>query len=187
MELPPQLPPNAKNVFSGILFDVYHWNQRMFDGSSTIFEIISRKSTVDIIATKGSKIMILLQQQPGRPTYPSLPGGRIEEDHSPLETAQRELKEETGHGTKKWNLFMEFTGTSKLYFHEYLFLAKDCEVAGKACPDNGEKMEIEWKRFDEFLQYCREERFAAPYGLKFLMYECLLDSQKKEEFKRKIF
>jgi len=35
--------------------------------------------------------------------------------------------------------------------------------------------------FEDFLQLCRNERFTAPLGLKFMMYEALVDSKKKKE------
>ena len=69
------IPPKAKRVFHGVLHDVYQWKQKLFDGSSSTFEMIVRQPSTEIIATIGNKIIILEQQQPGRKAYPSLPGG----------------------------------------------------------------------------------------------------------------
>ncbi|MFZ2149837.1 MAG: hypothetical protein WAV15_01615 [Minisyncoccia bacterium] len=31
------IPPDAKRVFRGVVFDVYHWEQELYDGARTIF------------------------------------------------------------------------------------------------------------------------------------------------------
>ena len=40
-----QLPKNAKRVFKGKIFDVYQWDQKMFDNSVEIFEKMKRTDT----------------------------------------------------------------------------------------------------------------------------------------------
>jgi hypothetical protein len=41
--------------------------------------------------------------------------------------------------------------------------------------------------FDNFLQLARNPEFAIPQFLRFDMYEALLDSNKKEAFRKTIF
>ena len=54
------IPDNAKIVFNGILFDVYHWEQKMFDGTTRTFEAVRRIPTTQILAvTEQKKIVIL--------------------------------------------------------------------------------------------------------------------------------
>jgi hypothetical protein len=43
------IPEHAKKVFAGKTFDVYHYEQKMFDGSTQIFEKLKRNHSVDII------------------------------------------------------------------------------------------------------------------------------------------
>ena len=33
-----KVPKQAKRVFKGVIFDVYQWEQEMFDGTKEIFE-----------------------------------------------------------------------------------------------------------------------------------------------------
>ena len=40
------IPANAKKVFHGVIFDVYQWEQEMFDGTKEIFEKLKRPDTV---------------------------------------------------------------------------------------------------------------------------------------------
>jgi len=58
------IPENAEQVFKGQIFDVYHWRQEMFDGSTETFEMLKRPDTIKIIAIKDKKIVILEEEQP---------------------------------------------------------------------------------------------------------------------------
>ncbi len=182
-----RIPPKAQRVFHGILHDVYQWRQKLFDGSSSTFEMIVRQPSTEIIATVGNQIIILEQQQPGRETYPSLPGGRVEAGDTALHTAQREFLEETGFKASKWELLDEFSGNEKYYFRESLFLARNCMRATDQKMDAGEKIKVRFVSFDVFLALCRNSRFVAAIPLKFMMYEALLDRKKKEELKKRLF
>ena len=184
---PPKKPPDAKKVFTGVLFDIYQWQQKMFDGSETTFEMLKRTPTIDIIALVDDKIIILQQEQPARPPFVSLPGGKIDEGEIALETAKRELLEETGYTSDNITLLQEFSGGSKIYYHEHLFIAKDCKKLGDQQLDPGEKIEVGLYSFDDFLQFCRVDGFTAPLGFRFMMYEALVDADKKAELKNKIY
>ncbi len=42
------MPDHARRVFRGEVFDVYQWEQEMFDGSKAVFEKLIRQDTVII-------------------------------------------------------------------------------------------------------------------------------------------
>lgn len=182
-----KIPPEARCLYQGILFDVYQWDQELYDGSKGTFEMVSRKPTVDIIATVDDKIIILMQKQPHRALYPSLPAGKININERPEIAAQRELLEETGYQFEKLCLLDEYFGGSKIYFHEYVYVARDCKQVAHQSLDAGEEIKVGFVSFEEFLQLVRNPFFAAPIPFKFAMYEALLDSDKKEALKQKIF
>ena len=92
-----KIPEVAKCVFQGIFFDVYHWPQDMYDGSTRTFEMLKRKPSVDIIATQGDRILLTEEEQPNKGKFVSIPGGQLEEGESFLACAKRELLEETGY------------------------------------------------------------------------------------------
>jgi len=181
------IPKNAKQVFKGVIYNVYQWPQEMYDGSVRIFEMIERTPTVDIIAVVGDKIIVLRQEQPGRVEYPSLPGGRIEYGQTPEEAAHAELLQETGYKSEKMELFKEFFGDSKTYFHQSIFVARGCKKIAENNLDGGEKIIVNLVDFDEFLQLCRDEKFAISMYFKAIMYEALLDENKKKIIKKSIF
>src|SRR3989338_8402924 len=92
-----KLPKNAKRVFKGEIFEVWQWRQKMYDGTTETFEMLKRPDTTQVIAVIEDKILILKQKQPNNASaFLSLAGGRREKNESALNSAKRELLEETG-------------------------------------------------------------------------------------------
>ncbi|MBU0661194.1 NUDIX domain-containing protein [Patescibacteria group bacterium] len=182
------IPNNAKKVHEGILFDVYQWDQEMFDGTTEIFERLTRKASVEVIAEVDGKILTIMQEQPARKgPYPSFPGGRIDEGETAIEAAHRELREETGYTAESMELWKTYHGTSKITFDEYIFIAKGLKKTDEIQEDAGEKIKLQSFSFDETLSFCRNPQFTAAMFLKFDMYEMLLDEEKKQAFYHAIF
>ncbi|HVS79005.1 MAG TPA: NUDIX domain-containing protein, partial [Candidatus Saccharimonadales bacterium] len=99
------IPVNAKKVFDGKIFDVYQWPQKMYDGTTETFEMLKRPNTVVVLAIKDGELVILKQSQPNlQNEFMDFPGGRADEGETPLESAKRELLEETGMTFKNWKL-----------------------------------------------------------------------------------
>lgn len=181
-----KIPPQAKKVFSGMLFDVYHWEQEMFDGTKKIFEMLKRIPAVNVIATVNEKIIILDQEQPGRAAYPSLPGGKIDPGETPETAAHRELSEETGYASKDLTALAYYNENSKVDFDDYVFVAKNCHQVTKQHLDNGEKITIRLVSFEEFIETARHPLFAIPQTFRIELWEAALDQSKKTELKKKL-
>src|SRR3989344_7350327 len=92
------MPPDAKLVFKGKIFDVYQWEQTLFDGTKTTFEKLKRADTVVVIpVTAEGKIVLTMQEQPGKTPFLGCAGGRAEAGEDPLAAAGRGLAVETGY------------------------------------------------------------------------------------------
>lgn len=150
------VPVNAKRVFKGVIFDVYQWQQKLFDGTMTTFEMLKRPDTVKIIAIKDGKIVIVYEEQPHYGKAYELPGGRHDvPDEDELDCAKRELLEETGMKFSKWKLLDVNQPASKIEMFVYYFLATDFEEETQHHLDAGEKIEVELVDFDECLKFSR--------------------------------
>lgn len=182
-----KIPKEAKRVFKGIIYDVYHWEQKQFDGSVKTFEMLKRPHTVEVIAVQGDKIIIAEQQQPRMEPLYTLFGGRQEEGEEPLATAKRELREEAGLVSKDWQLFKSFVHESnKIDWMLHLFIARSCAKVGDQTLDSGERIELKEVDFDEFISIVSSERFwGGPIITEILRMR--LAPARIEEFRKKLF
>lgn len=127
------IPDGAKRVFTGIIYDVYQWEQERFDGTSGTFEMLKRPDTCIIIPVKGEKIVAISDEQPGTPAHLTLPGGRNDvASEDELACAQRELLEETGLRFNTWKLVAAWQPARKIEYFVYVFVASD--FAGEQAP-----------------------------------------------------
>ncbi len=181
------LPENAKCVFKWKIFSIWQWEQEMFDGKKKIFERASRPDTIDIIATtKDWKILILEEKQPWRDTFYGLVGWTCEENEEPLETAQRELLEETWMKSQEWEKFNSYRISSKLAYESHLFIARNCEKVQEQSLDEWWEIikikEMDWK---EFLDFIASDKFKVKeFALNVLK---MVYNGKEKELKEKIF
>ncbi|MDD5489141.1 MAG: NUDIX domain-containing protein [Candidatus Moranbacteria bacterium] len=182
-----KLPKNAKRVFKGVIFDVWHWKQKMFDGRSAIFEKLVRADTVNVIGTVGEKIILLRQKQPDWKKHKNtLAGGRVDEGESPLEAAKRELLEETGYVSKKWKLWKKINPYGKIVWTVHNFVARDCVKKQNPHPDTGEKIKMRMATFGEFLSLGEDKNFYEG-ELKNTLVRARYDRKFRKEFKKMLF
>lgn len=154
-----KIPKEAKLMFKGIIFDVYHWEQKLYDGSFTTFEMLKRQYTSEVIAISGDKIFLSHQSQPTKEDYYALFGGRVEKGETPLETAKRELAEEGGLESKNWEVYKVYEPLHKIDWEIHTFIARDCTKLGSTKFDAGEKGEVIECNFNEFIDYILSKKY----------------------------
>ncbi len=154
-----KIPSVAKRVFKGIIFDVYHWQQQLYDGSFATFEGLKRPASVQVIPTYQKKFLLSYEKQPGRSFAYSFLGGRQEEGEDPLATAQRELREETGLVSNNWQLIRTFDFDGKIEWTTYLFAALDCSQKEKPQLEPGEQIQVREYSFEGFMDIASSEQF----------------------------
>ncbi len=146
-----RIPPHAKCVFEGEIFEVYQWPQTLFDGSLATFEGIKRQSSAFVLAMDGEDVLFAHQEQPGMPAYNCLFGGRIEKGEDSLAAAQRELREESGMTSNNWQLLGDFYSSGKVEWCASLFVAKNCRVTHAPQLDKGERITVKRVSLDTFM------------------------------------
>jgi ADP-ribose pyrophosphatase len=154
------IPENAKKVFKGEVFEVWQWQQTLFDGSVKTFEKAKRNSSVGILpVTTDGKIVVTIQEQPLMKPFVSLLGGVVDEGESAIEAAKRELMEEAGFQSHKIDLWYSIQPVTKVEWPIYIFIAKNCEKVAEQNLDAGEKIQLKYVDWDEFLELVVEDNF----------------------------
>ena len=154
-----KLPKKAKRVFKGILYDVYQWRQRMYDGSFDTFEGLKRANTVNVLPVMGNKVLIGHQSQPSLQSFIGLFGGRIDQGETPFQAAKRELLEETGCVSKDWVLLDTAELSTKVEWKSYFFAARNCERAAAPTLERGERIRIQKVSFETLAALAATKKF----------------------------
>jgi ADP-ribose pyrophosphatase len=112
-------------------------------------EIVGRPDVVAVVAVDRDGYVTLVRQfrEAARRDVVEIPAGRIEAGEDPLETAKRELREETGLRGGRWRAGPVWWTTPGFCNERvHLFFAEDLEP-GDPEPDEGEDIElVRWPR-----------------------------------------
>ena len=150
-------------------------NKRKEVYKSKIFTLVEEEATDPsgfkiervIIRHGGSAVMLVVDDRdrvllvkqfrlPAEKDLWEIPAGRLDPGEKPLDTAKRELLEETGYSAKKWKKLAAYW-PSPGYVSEkmHLFLAKDLSE-GKATPMEDERIETRWFKKKELAKMIRQ-------------------------------
>lgn len=184
-----KIPPQAKKVFEGIIYDVYHWEQEVYDGTTQTFEMLKRAATLLVIAvTEDKKILLLDEEQPSVGRFVNFPGGRMEKNEtSYVDGTKRELLEETGYTSDDFEVYIEENEGSKIDWPFVMSIARGCKKVSEPQLDPGEKIhEILHLTFEEFYETVlansfRDKKFQEHFR------KIVADPIKLEEFKEKLY
>lgn len=183
-----KLPEKAEQVFKGVIFDVYQWEQELYNGTTATFERIKRPDTTEVIAVKDNKIIVQIQEQPDRPQFYSLPGGRVDEGDSAFENARKELLEETGHTAEEWIEYTCHQPNSKMDWTICVYIARGLKHEQELTLDGGEKIELLWVTFDELLDLVDEGKlYSIDQELRIECVRAKYHQPSKEALRKKIF
>jgi ADP-ribose pyrophosphatase len=132
-------PDESHTVYDGKLFDVTveQWGEHER-------EIVDHPGAVAIVAVDADGIVTLVRQprEAARKRLVELPAGTLEEGEQPLESARRELAEETGLTGGTWRELASFYTTPGFCReHMHLFAAEGVEQ-GDASPEADEDLEL---------------------------------------------
>ncbi|WP_224372342.1 NUDIX hydrolase [Hyalangium versicolor] len=154
------IPTDAKLVFRGVLFAVYQWEQRLYDGSKVVFEKVRRPDTVVVVPVlPDGRVLLTHQEQPGRDPFIGALGGRVNEGELPEEAARRELLEESGCEASELKPWFAVHPTTKVDWVVFAFVATGLRQTTSADLDPGERIKLVPTTFDDFLTLAHDPRF----------------------------
>ncbi len=135
---------STEEVYSGCLLKVHSDRVRLPDGTESVREHIVHPGAVVMLATLDNGKLLFERQfrYPLGQVFLELPAGKIDYGEPPLDTARRELREETGYKAKNWR----HLGTMHPcigYSNEHIeiFLAHGLSFVGHE-RDHGEILEV---------------------------------------------
>lgn len=134
----------TEQVFDGKLLKVHRDHVRLPDGVESVREWIAHPGAVVVIAALDNGKLLFERQYryPLRRIFLELPAGKIDAGEHALDTARRELREETGYKAKSWrHLGTLHTCIGYSDEHIEIFLAHGLTFVGHA-PDHGEILEM---------------------------------------------
>jgi len=173
------IPENATCVFKGALFDVYQWEQKLYDGSTATFEKLKRPDSVLVFPVlPDGKILLTRQEQPGRAPFIGAAGGRVDTGEDPMTAVKRELLEETGYEASEFTLWQAQHPVSKIDWVIYIFIAKGLRKTAELHLDGGEKITPLPVTLDEFIEIGLSDEFLDRDIVPFL-YEAKLYPEKR--------
>lgn len=182
------IPTSAKKVFTGVVFEVYQWRQKMFNNTHEIFEVATRPDTVEVVGiTPEKKIIILRQKQPHTKWFFSLPGGKVNKGEKTLTGALREFREESGYKPKKIVLWRSLPPYTKVIYFINIYIGYGCVKVGELDLDNGERIEVKFFSFEEFLQLAENPLFITTGFLRATLLKALYNKQHRQNLKKLFF
>ncbi len=165
-----------------MLFDIYQWRQRLYDGSYTTFERAKSNGAAFALPVVGNKIVLARIIEPGINQVFML-GGRLEDGESPRKGAMRELLEEAGLYSDDVELLHMYDTNPRIKHRVYLFVARNCIKKAEPHLDPGEKIRAVPMDFGQLIK--TGKKFNGEFGRYFYMVS--EDKRKLKSFRRKLF
>jgi ADP-ribose pyrophosphatase len=126
------------------------------DGFEIERAIVHHRGSAVMMAVDEKKRVLLVRQYrlPVRQYLWELPAGTLDPGETPLQTARRELIEETGFRARKWTKLAEFYPSPGFLSEKMTIYLATGLTAGEAKPMDDERIETRWfteKELDEMI------------------------------------
>jgi len=137
---------SSKEITTNRIFTVT-WDHAVDpDGFEIERAIVHHRGSAVMMPVDEKKCILLVRQYrlPARKFMWELPAGTVDPGEKPLQTARRELTEETGYRAKKWTKLAEFYPSPGFLSEKMTIYLATGLTAGAAKPMDDERIETRW-------------------------------------------
>jgi ADP-ribose pyrophosphatase len=148
---------SSKEITKNRIFTVT-WDHAVDpDGFEIERAIVHHRGSAVMMAVDEKKRILLVRQYrlPARKHLWELPAGTLDPGEKPLQTARRELVEETGYRAKKWTKLAEFYPSPGFLSEKMTIYLATGLTAGEAKPMDDERILTRWftaKEMDDMIR-----------------------------------
>lgn len=175
--------------YSTSVFELFKRRMRRQSGddhSEGDFHVLSAPAWVNVIPITPKNEIVLVEQFRYGIEQPTLeiPGGIVDSGESPLESAGRELLEETGFGSDQWSSLGKVSSNPAILDnYTHIYLAENCRRIQPQNLDEHEHIKVHIIPFDDFLQQIRNgvvhHAIVLAAVSRYLLNQQFADSKRK--------
>lgn len=155
---------SSELVYQGVFLRVRKDVARLSDGSEHPREWVVHPGAAAMVGLgdDGRVLMVRQWRYPMQRAYLEIPAGKIDPGETSLQTARRELLEETGHVAREWAPLTQIhpaIGFSNELIDLYLARGLEARSTGEGrALDAGERIDVEWRTLGELVDAVRAGR-----------------------------
>ncbi len=152
---------DSQLVYQGVFLRVRRDVARLPDGSEHPREWVMHPGAAAMLALgdDGRVLMVRQWRYAMRRAYLEIPAGKIDPGETSLQTARRELLEETGHVAREWAPLTQIhpaIGFSNELID--IYVARGLEAREQRALDHGELIDVEWHALGQLVDEARAGR-----------------------------
>ncbi|GAE36856.1 NUDIX domain-containing protein [Halalkalibacter akibai] len=163
----------TKDIYKGKIIDLHLEEVELPNGKMSSREVVKHPGAVAIIPITETGELVLVRQYRKAldKVIIEIPAGKLEPGEDPLESAKRELEEETGYKSEKLDFIVSFY-TSPGFANELIYMyVTDTLIKGVSHTDEDEFLDVLEVSLDEALEMVKDQRIhdaKTAYAIQYL-------------------
>jgi len=163
---------SSEMIYEGRVFGLRRDEVMEPSGLRTTREVVTHPGSVVVLPVlpDGRIVMIRQYRHATRQYLWELVAGRKEPEETPEQGAARELLEETGYRAKRFKVFLDVFPTPGFLEERMYILLAEGLTAGKAQPEEDEKIEVRAYRVNELKKMIKSGRLKDAKSIAGILY-----------------